>query len=87
MTARARRHALSRNDENVNEAVGVMGRVRKCAYRSTSCANKIREGGRRETEEGDNSREGNRVDRFVKVFPYTGSVAYEFFRVPLKSAA
>lgn len=40
-----------------------------------------------EQREGDNSREGNRVDRFAKVFPYAGSVAHEFFRVPLKSAA
>jgi len=30
-------------------------------------------------------REG--IDRFTKVFPYARSIAHEFFRVPLKSAA
>lgn len=37
--------------------------------------------------EEEKSRGGNRVDRFAKVFPCAGSVAHEFFRVPLKSAA
>lgn len=53
MTARARRHALSRNDENVNEARGGDGGAKAhIARRSTSRTNKIREGSRRETEGG-----------------------------------
>jgi len=62
---------------------GRWGRVRKCAYCSTfDILARVRymkkaDGKQRE---GDNSREGNRVDRFAKVFPYTGSVAHEFFR-------
>lgn len=51
MTARARRHALSRNDENVNEAGEEMGYANaRIARRSISCVSKISERGRWETE-------------------------------------
>lgn len=90
MTARARRHALSRNDKNVNEAGG--GRWgayanARIARSSTSRASKIREGERRETgggEEGDNLREGYRVDRFAKVFPLRGVSRARIFSRPFE---
>ena len=55
---------------------------------SISYANKVRKGKKDgKQREGDNSQGGNRVVRFAKVFPYSRSIAHEFFRVPLKSAA
>lgn len=42
----------------------------------------------RKGEEGRRSEGGgeNPVDRFAKIFSYAGSVAYEFFCIPLKSS-
>lgn len=93
MTARARRHALSRNDENVNEAAGEEGGGAHTQMLISPDVRPLvraryREASRRETEEGDGIR-GKGIALIVsRRYSLTrGRSRTNFFPVPLKSAA
>jgi len=87
MTARARRHALSRSDENVNEAGRVMIAYANARIARRSTLARVRYVKEKDGEQREIiiSREGNYVSRRYSLTQ--GSVAHESFRVPLKSAA